>query len=231
MPDISIVIPAYNEAKRIGTTLRDILAEFPNDEVIVVSDGSTDGTADIVRGFPRVRLLVSDRTGGKGAAIVKGMRQATGNVVGFLDADGSFNPNQVKRLIAGIDASTDCVIASKWIGRRFAEVEETTTRKLAGRVWNLLVRLLLGIRISDTQAGAKFMKREVFQKIDGQFICAGFEFDIELLFKAHVAGFRIKEMYVPFTDVQDSTFRYNKTPKMFWNLLRLWAKLRLKGIV
>ena len=227
MTELSIVIPAYNEENRIKTTLEDILTEFEGQEIIVVSDGSTDGTADIVRTFPEVTLIMSQKTGGKGSAIVKGLRQAKGDVVGFLDADGSFKPAHVKALLSHMGPGVDCVIASKWIGRSFAEVEESTVRKVSGRVWNLMVRTLLGIRITDTQAGAKFMKNDAFRKIDGSFVSTGFEFDIELLYRLIRAGYKVKEVYVPFTDVRDSTFRYSKTPNMFLSLARIWLVLRV----
>jgi len=224
---ITIVVPAYNEQNRIKSTLQNILSEFKGHEVIVVSDGSTDATADIVRGFPEVTLIVSEKTCGKGASIVKGIRRATGDVVGFLDADGSFQPSQIKRLINELSIGADCVIASKWVGKSFSEVGESTARKLAGRVWNLFVRVLLGLNISDTQAGAKFMRKNVFDAVDSDFICSGFEFDVELLYRIQKKGYTIKEVYLPFKDVEASTFRYGKTPRMFLNLIKIFVGIRL----
>jgi dolichol-phosphate mannosyltransferase len=221
-PELSIIVPAYNEEKRINKTLNDLVEEFPGQELIVVCDGCTDATTAIVKQFPSVKSIVSDRAEGKGAAILKGFRQANGTVIGFLDADGSFSPSNVKHLLSHLDAGVDCVIASKWVGKKFSEVGETTTRKIVGRIWNTLIKALLRLDFADTQAGAKFVKRAVFERIDRDFISSGFEFDIELLYKINSGGFKVKEVYIPFTDVRDSTFSYRKTPSMLMSLIRLW---------
>ncbi len=221
MADVTIVVPAYNEEKRISAMLDALLEHFGGQQVIVVSDGSTDSTASIVRGYPTVELIEAATTSGKGSAIVKGLKRSSGNIIGFLDADGSFDPKEVKKLIEAFDEDTGCVIASKWMGRSFSEVGEDAFRKVAGRIWNSLVNIFLGLSLKDTQAGAKFLKRDVFEKIDCDFISSGFEFDVELLYRVKKAGYSIREVYVPYNVISNSTFRYSKTPSMLWDLLRI----------
>jgi dolichol-phosphate mannosyltransferase len=221
-PKITIVVPALNEEKRIESTLREITLEFKGAELIVVSDGSGDKTADVASGFNGVSVIKSPKTEGKGASVVKGLRAASGEIVGFLDADGSFNPKDVKKLIHAVADGADCAIASKWFGKKFQEVGESGFRKISSRVWNMLLGALLGLNISDTQAGAKFMKKTAFEAIDCEFISKGFEFDVELLYRLQKKGFRITEVHIPFKDVADSTFRYKKTPLMLWNLIKIW---------
>ncbi len=223
---LTIVVPALNEEKRIESALSGITGAFAGEEVIVVSDGSSDRTAEVAERFSGVRVIRSEKTEGKGASVVKGLRAATGEVIGFLDADGSFKPEDVKRLLSHMEGDVDCVIASKWVGKGFGEVGESTFRKISSRVWNLLLRVFLGLRLADTQAGAKFLKRGVFREIDGEFVSKGFEFDVELLYRLKRKGYNVKEVYIPFEDVAESTFRYGKTPYMFINLLKIWRNTR-----
>ncbi|MBU0761447.1 MAG: glycosyltransferase [Candidatus Altiarchaeota archaeon] len=219
---LSIIVPALNEEKRINQALKSITEEFKDAEVIVVSDGSTDKTTEIVRKYVKIKLIESEKTEGKGASIVKGFRAADGEVIGFLDADGSFKPKDVKELLKQLRGDVDCVVASKWVGKRFHEVGETTFRKISSRAWNMLLRALLGLDLCDTQAGAKFLKKKAFESIDTEYITAGFEYDVELLYRLKRKKYKIKEVYIPFEDVAESTFRYGKTPTMFLSLLRIW---------
>jgi len=226
MPDVTIVVPAFNEEKRICSMLEGILSEFSGQQIIVVSDGSTDGTAAIVGGFEGVELIESQMTGGKGSAIAKGLRRATGDIIGFLDADGSFKPKDVKVLLSHFEGGADCVIASKWVGQGFSTVGESCFRKVSGRIWNGFVNLLLGLGLHDTQAGAKFLKKGAFDSIDCDFVSKGFEFDVELLYRLKRKGYSTAEVHVPFKDISDSTFRYSKTPGMFWNLIKIFLLAR-----
>ena len=216
----SIIVPAFNEEKRIRQALSELINEFKDAQIIVVSDGSTDKTEDIVGEFENVELIKSHVTCGKGASIIKGFRFAKRDVLGFLDADGSFKPAQVRKLLNQMGES-DCVIASKWIGASFCDVDESILRKLTGRVWNLFVNILLGLKIKDTQAGAKFLTKNAFQKIECDFVSSGFEFDVELLYRLKKYDFNIMEIHTPFTNISESTFKYDKTPRMLWNLFKI----------
>ncbi len=223
---LSIVVPAHNEEENIGRFLSDLSKEFNKAEIIVVCNGCTDKTPEIVRNMKKqnVKLLVFNEKIGKGAAVIEGFKHSTGGYIGFVDADGAFDYDDIAKIIDGLKSS-DCVIASKWKGQRFSSVQQSITRRISGRVWNFFVRKLLGLNVDDTQAGLKFLRRDVFESIDKKFACKGFEFDVELLFKIKEKGFKIKEMYTPIKNVKKTTFKPIHIPKMLLGLIRLRLKI------
>lgn len=237
MIKVSIVFPAYNEAGR-GNLVRvlDKYVDFfkkqfgMHYQIIVVNDGSTDNTLNVVEEYifknksNNVELVSYSVNKGKGGAILEGLKVAKGDVVGFVDVDDSFNISEIFRMIAILDASSyDALIASKWKGRSFFEVTEPFTRKFLSRVWNLMVRTFLGLSFNDTQAGAKFVKKNVLERLDlNAFICKDFSFDLEFLYRLKKKGFWIEEVYVPTVHVEQSTFKLKHTLKMFKSFLRLW---------
>jgi len=231
MPNLSFVIPAYNEEKRISKTLDNytkFLNPYKDYEIIVVCNGCTDNTVSIVKSFSeknkKIKLLEFREKIGKGGAVIEGLKVAKKDIIGFVDADDAFELNGLKNLIKEID-SYDGAIASKWKGKKFSEVSEPFLRKLFSRGWNLLIRTLFGLKFKDTQSGAKFFKKKVISAIDKNFICNGFEFDVELLWKIKKKRFRIKEVYVPTKHTKYSTFSNKYIFIMFKNIL----KLRLYG--
>ncbi len=232
MLKLSLIIPAYNEEERIGKTLQSYqyhlqkyLPKFF--EIIVVLNGCKDRSPEIVKSFAKKNKAVryADIPGaiGKGGAVLHGFEMAKGKIIGFLDADAAFDmitiQSMIDRLLQG---EVDCLIASKWKGVRFSTVSEPFVRKILSRGWNTLVRLLLGLHLHDTQAGAKFLRRDVFNAIGHNFICRGFDFDIELLLRVKQKGFTIKEEYVPSKHIPGSTFSLKHVPCMFKDLLNLW---------
>ncbi|MEW6063425.1 MAG: glycosyltransferase [Nanoarchaeota archaeon] len=231
MPSISFVIPAYNEEKRISGTLNSytkFLKSYEDYEIIVVCNGCTDNTVNLVKKFlkknKRIKLLEFKEKIGKGGAVIEGFKVAKKSIIGFIDADDAFELSGLKKLIDNIN-DYDGVIASKWFGKKFSEVTEPFLRKVFSRGWNLLVRMLFGLKFKDTQSGAKFFRKEVIKKINKNFICRGFEFDVELLWRIKRKKFRIKEVYVPTRHTKHSTFSNKYMFIMFKNIL----KLRLCG--
>lgn len=226
---LSVVIPAYNEEKRIAGTLDAYLAaldsEFRGDyEVPVVCDGCVDRTPEIVRSFearhPAVRLLTFPRRLGKGGGVLAGFEASRGEIVGFVDADGAFPAGDVLRLIRAVAAGADCAIASKWKGRRFFKVSEPFFRKAGSRVLSVFLRLAFGLRQVDTQAGCKFFNGTVLRSLP-PLRCRGWEFDVELLWRVKQRQGRIEELFVPTRHVEGSKFRMSGTARMFWNLVKL----------
>ena len=226
---LSVVIPAYNEEKRIGETLAVYLDAFDREfrgdyEVPVVCDGCFDRTPEIVRAFaarqPAVRLLTFPRRLGKGGGVMAGFEASRGDIVGFVDADGAFPVADVLRLIRAVEAGADCAIASKWKGRKFSRVSEPFFRKAGSRVLALFLRLAFGLRQADTQAGCKFFKGSVLRSLP-LLRCRGWEFDVELLWRIKQRRGRIEEFFVPTRHVEGSKFRMSGTARMFWNLVRL----------
>jgi len=226
---LSVVIPAYNEEKRIAGTLDVYLAaldrEFGGDfEALIVCDGCLDRTPEIVRSFaarhPAVRLLTFPRRLGKGGGVRAGFEVSRGEIVGFVDADGAFPVEDVLRLIRAVEAGADCAIASKWKGRRFFKVSEPFFRKAGSRALSVFLRLAFGLRQSDTQAGCKFFKGNVLRSLP-PLRCRGWEFDVELLWRITQRRGRIEELFVPTRHIEGSKFRMRGTVRMFWNLVRL----------
>jgi glycosyltransferase involved in cell wall biosynthesis len=156
---ISIVIPAYNEAKRIPRTLDHILSFLGEKgwkaEVIVVNDGSTDETAGVVRGYctrhSSVRLIDNPVNAGKGSAIRDGVLHATGDIILFTDADDSTPIEDADKLIAAICEGSDIVIGSRWVDPNLQSNPQPWYRRLNGRLYNLLLRTILGLDLTDTQ--------------------------------------------------------------------------------
>lgn len=225
---LSIVIPAYNEEKRIKKTLISYTTYFnpkfgSKYEIIVVCDGCKDITPEIVKEFSvkqkNVKCLELPKRRGKGGGIVEGFKASRGNIIGFVDADDAFEISGVEKLINLVDSEYDCAIASKWRGKNFFQVTEPFSRKLASRIWNLILKILFGLKVSDAQAGAKFLKREVFMALPS-FRCTGFEFDAELLWRVSQKGFSIKELYIPSIHVEESKFKMGQSIGMFTNILK-----------
>jgi len=220
----SIIVPAHNEEKNIENTLTDLSNRFKNSEIIVVCNGCTDKTPYIVRNIkrPNIKQFNLSKTD-KGAALIKGFKVAKGDYVGFVDADGAFSVDDIAKVINELDDS-DCVIASKWKGRNFSSIKESVGRKVSSRVWNFLVKNLLRLNFSDTQAGLKFFRKNVIDSVGYDFACKGFEFDVELLYKIKNSGFKIKELYVPVKNTNKGTFSVLHTPRMLINLIKFWIK-------
>lgn len=200
----SIVIPAYNEGERLGPTLKQVLkylsAQPWKAEVVVVNDGSRDNTADLVRGFaiadPRVRLVENPGNRGKGYSVRHGMLEARGEVIVFSDADLSSPIEEMPTLLEGLAAGADIAIGSRWLRAELQTQRQSLHRQLFGRIFNLLQRLILGLRFKDTQCGFKAFTRRAVQTIMPLQRIERWGFDPEILFLAHKFGFRVEEIAV-----------------------------------
>lgn len=207
LPGFSLVIPAYNEAHRIGQTLRDAMSYLRDNsadsEVIVVDDGSSDSTAEVVRSaagdFPEIemRLLERKPNTGKGAAVRAGLLAARRPVALFSDADLSTPIAEAAKLLAPIFAGElDVAFGSRALDRRLIGDRQVWHREQAGRLFNLAVRAMTGLPFWDTQCGFKAFRLEPLQPILGAARSDGFGFDVELLYLAHRAGLRMREIPV-----------------------------------
>jgi glycosyltransferase involved in cell wall biosynthesis len=202
-PTVSIVIPAFNEAARIGNSLGKIDAFARQSplffEVIVVDDGSTDQTAEVVRqsAVPGLRLMQNAENQGKGYSVRRGVLAASGAYVLFADADLSAPIEEVTKLLdVATNEDADIVIGSRNVNRRFIEKHQPWFRELGGVAFNLAVRVLLGLNLRDTQCGFKLFHREKTRDAFERLTIFGFGFDPELLFLAKRAGLRIREVPV-----------------------------------
>ena len=186
----SIVIPAYNEGARLGVTLEKVVgyvsAQGWNAEVIVVNDGSRDNTAEIARGFaeknPMVRVVENPGNRGKGYSVRNGMLNARGEVVVFSDADLSSPIEEMPKLLQALAGGADIAIGSRWLRAELQTQRQSLHRQLFGRIFNLLQRMILGLRFKDTQCGFKAFTRRAAQTILPLQRIERWGFDPEILF-------------------------------------------------
>ena len=201
-PDLSVVIPAFNEAKRLPPTLdriQDYLrSELPSFEIVVVDDGSTDGTAEAIEGagHDRLRLLRLDKNRGKGHAVRRGMLDARGALCLMTDADLSTPIEDLAVLLRALEKGYDVAIGSRAVVESRVEVRQPLYREAAGRLFNRMVRLLALPGLKDTQCGFKLWTREAARESFSLGRLDGFCFDVEALFIARKRGRRIAEVGV-----------------------------------
>jgi dolichyl-phosphate beta-glucosyltransferase len=203
-PTYSIVIPAYNESARLGATLEKVLAYVHkqgwNAEVIVVNDGSRDDTADIVKRFaekdPILRLIENPGNRGKGYSVRNGMLNARAQIVLFSDADLSSPIEEAPKLFQALKDGADIAIGSRWLRAETQTQRQPLHRQIFGRVFNLLLRITLGLQFADTQCGFKAFKQLAVRAIFPQQKIERWGFDPEILFLARKFGFKVKEVPV-----------------------------------
>ena len=234
-PLVSIVVPAFNEASRIAESIRKIDAFAGQSmlplELIVVDDGSVDQTAEIVQrlGIKGLRLIRNDENHGKGYAVRQGVLAASGEYVLFTDADLSAPIEELNKLL---DIATreraDVVIGSRNVDRRYIETHQSRFREVGGMVFNLMVRLFLGLRLRDTQCGFKLFHRQRTRSAFERQTTPGFGFDPEVLFLAKRQRLKISETPVRWSHVEGSKVRFMQDGvQMFFDL----ARIRLNAIV
>ena len=218
LPPFSLVIPAYNEAARIGETLRAALAYLENvssqSELIVVNDGSTDATSTIARAAligakVEARLLENFPNRGKGHAVHKGLLAAQRPIGLFSDADLSTPLDETPKLIEPIaNGDVDIAFGSRALDRSLIGKHQPWRREQGGRVFNLLVRLATGLPFWDTQCGFKAFRLDVCRLILESAHIEGFAFDVELLYLAYRAGLRLREIPVRWNHAEGSKIQF-----------------------
>ncbi len=198
------MIPAYNESARLGATLEKVLAYVQGQgwdaEVIVVNDGSRDNTADIVRGFaakdPALRLVENPGNHGKGYSVRNGMLHARGRIVLFSDADLSSPIEEAPKLFQALNEGADIAIGSRWLRAETQTQRQPLHRQLFGRIYNLVLRLTLGLQFADTQCGFKAFKQPAVQAIFPLQKIERWGFDPEILFLAKKLKCKTQEVSV-----------------------------------
>jgi dolichyl-phosphate beta-glucosyltransferase len=235
-PALSIVIPAYNEESRLPPTLNVVRAYleaslFPNAEIVVVDDGSRDGTAKLVETFackdPRIRLVRNPGNRGKGFSIRHGMLEARGEWILFSDADLSTPIEELSKLMEAARAqSAQIVIGSRDLDRSLGGVHQTQWRELAGRFFNRVMRAVTWLPFSDTQCGFKLYHRDAAQVVFSRQQLDGFGFDVEDLYIARVRGLRATEVPVRWNNVEGTKVSLLSGARPFLDLLLIrWYHL------
>ena len=234
-PTYSIVIPAYNESARLAASLEKVLAYVHahrwNAEVIVVNDGSRDNTADIVRSFgakdPALRLVENPGNRGKGYSVRNGMLNARGEILLFSDADLSSPIEEAPKLLQALDQGADIAIGSRWLRAETQTQRQPLHRQLFGRIFNLMLRITLGLKFKDTQCGFKAFKKPAARAIFPLQKIERWGFDPEILFLARKFGFQVKE--IPVAWGHSGGTRINPVvdgSRMFLEMLRIrWYDL------
>ena len=234
-PELSIVIPAFNEESRLPATLKKIARyierEQKNIEVIVVDDGSTDRTAEVPESFrgkiTQLRVLANGTNRGKGFSVRHGSLEARGEITLFTDADLSAPIEEANKLLAAMQ-DHDVAIGSRAVDRSLIEVHESVFREFAGIIFNRIVRIILRLPFVDTQCGFKAFRRERCRVIFEQQTIERFGFDPELLYLARHHGLSIVEVPVrwahsPATKVsmmRDSVQMFLDVVIIRWNAVR-----------
>jgi glycosyltransferase involved in cell wall biosynthesis len=214
MPHLSIVIPAYNEADRIGRTLTETFDYLDrqnySSEVIVVNDGSTDHTVDAVRKFEsrvggRLRLVENPGNRGKGYSVRNGMLRADGEIALFFDADLATPTSEIVKVVGPIaEGRYDVVFGSRALDRNLIGTHQSFFREAVGRTGNLIQFAFTGLSFKDTQCGFKAFRREAAQSVFRLQQIDGFGFDPEILFIAKKQGWRLLETPVRWNHVEGS---------------------------
>lgn len=229
IPEVSVVIPAFDEARRILPTLLSRIHHFASHqlshEVIVVDDGSRDATAALVREVSRrltsVRLICLPSNLGKGAAVRAGVRNATGRLVLVEDADGATPISEFEALRAAVEAGADIAVGSRR-PTETTQVKRLFKRWIMGRTFALLVNGWAVPGITDTQCGFKLFKSEVARRIFALQRLNGFAFDVEVLRIAHVLGVTVTEVPINWADVAGSKVSLMRDSlRMLWDVLRI----------
>jgi dolichyl-phosphate beta-glucosyltransferase len=212
--ELSIVIPAYNEADRIGNTLVEIF-RFLDDrgilgEVVVVDDGSTDGTAEKVEGFKkgsRLRLLRLESNQGKGAAVRAGMQEGSGEYILMSDADLSTPIEDVDKLLPLVKQGYDLAVGSRQIAGAELIRRQRLDRQIVGLAFGILTRHIISTGVTDTQCGFKCFRKDAATRLFSHMRVKGYCFDIEILALARLWGMKVIEVPVRWENREGSKVR------------------------
>ncbi len=232
---LSIIIPAYNEEKRIDNTLKAYSAEFEalrkkkllDYNLLVVINGTTDNTESIVKKFSKKNKRVKYinlKQGGKGYAIMQGFKhelKSNSDLIGFVDADMSTLPKEFYRLASKIE-HYDGVIASRYKGKAVVEPKPTLQRRISSRIFNLWIRALFLFPYRDTQCGAKIFKKYALKKVVDSLLITKWAFDVDLLYNLKKNKFKIGEIPTVWSDKEYSKINFLRAgPFMALSMLRL----------
>jgi glycosyltransferase involved in cell wall biosynthesis len=233
---LSVIIPAFNEEKRLPDTLEKLTDFFETLsletlEIIIVDDGSTDGTGDTVRRRaatdPRFRLLRNPGNCGKGYAVRHGMLEAKGDWRLLTDADLSTPITELRSLYrAAVDQGAEVAIGSRALDRSLIARHQPFFREFGGRFFNIIMRRITGLAFADTQCGFKLYRADAAEAIFSRQILNGFSFDVEDMFIARRLGIQVVEVPVAWANAEGTKVNLRSTLRAFTDLLRIRSYAR-----
>lgn len=237
-PSLLLLIPAYNEEKRIEPVLRAFASHFRDHypgrfQLVVVLNGCRDNTLGVVQrvaaDFPSISAVNFPAPIGKGGALIEGLRLATdpatqAELIGYVDADGATSPATLQSLAERVTGNIDCVIGSRWLPGAVLHQSQTRLRRFVSRCFHLIVEGLFWMHIADTQCPGKVMRRTAVERIHGNLRISDLSFDVNLLYALKREGFRILEVPIEWTDIAGSKVTQTLARSslvMFLSVLRL----------
>jgi glycosyltransferase involved in cell wall biosynthesis len=219
VPDLVLLIPAYNEEQRIEPVLRDYARHFRQNylgkfQIVVVLNGCVDDTMGVVERvaaeYPEIRALNFPAPIGKGGALIEGLKLApTTDLIGYVDADGATAPPAFLDLVEHC-TDVDCAIGSRWLPGSVVRQSQSQQRRIFSRVFHGLVQVLFRMNIVDTQCGAKVMRRAAVEQIHSALRIADVAFDINLLYALKRSGYSVREVPTEWTDKIGSKIKLNR---------------------
>ena len=228
--DFSIIVPAYNEEKRIKPFLNELAVfskGWKNYEILFVDDGSTDFTLSILKDFAsknkNIKIISYKPNKGKAFAVKKGIEKAKGQKIIFIDADGSISPEEILKMISKLD-HFDIVVGSR--AKKESKVEAILLRKIVGTMFNHIVNLLFHINIMDVLCGFKGFKREIALDLYKDLKSSGWIFDVELFYKARRKNYSLYELPILWIHKGGSKMKFTHPFKMLFQLLKLKKDLK-----
>lgn len=227
--DVSIIIPAYNEEKRILNTLEKYSTFFKtikkNFEIIVVVDG-TDKTDEVVKKFSRknknIRLIKFEERQGKGGAVIQGMKVSKGKIIGFTDADNATSAEQFWKVSKSLEQGYGCVVGSRKVKGSVLIRKRPFKDSFGSWGWRILVNLLFNLGVKDIQNGLKVFQKDVVDAIVPKMTITGLAFDVEMLWRVKKAGYKIKEVPIVWDNkMEGSISNVTNWPIMLKDILRI----------
>jgi len=228
---ISVIMPAYNEEKHIKEAIEEAIEALEkiglNYEIVVVNDGSKDETTSkvlmCIKKYNAIKLVSYSENKGKGFAIKEGFKHTSGDIIFLLDSDGEISPINLQEYFNALKY-VDIAIGSKW--HKQSNVQAPFLRKFLSKGFNILSKLLVGIKVSDTQTGFKAFKREVLGKLVKVQSVYSYVFDVEFL--AFANFLKLKVIELPVSMRLNAGFNMKKILQMFWELLGITYRLRIR---
>jgi len=231
--EVSVVFPAYNEADALEVAVEKVtkaLNEFAlSYEIIIAEDGSTDGTdklaAELAEKYPFVKHIHGEKRLGRGAALKNAFKQSSGEVLVYMDLDLATDLKHLKSLVGAVEfEGYDFATGSRMLSE--SKVERSSTRHIASKTYNFMVRALLGSKIKDHQCGFKAFRREPLMKLLDEVGAGHWFWDTEILVRAYLRGYKIKEIPVSWRGGRETKVRLLKDSlNMFWQAFSLWWHL------